>query len=341
MLFGVGRVPSALHTFSTLLVAVGTTMSAFWILALNSWMQTPVGAEMRAGEWFPVDWWAIIFNPSMPYRFTHMMLASVLTACFLMMGISAYRLLRGDEKQAPRLALKTAVLVAAVTMPVQVLVGDLHGLNTLEHQPQKIAAIEGIWQTDTRVPLVLFAIPDEEEKTNHFSIEVPGMASLILTHDMNGELKGLEEFEGEHPPVAPVFYAFRIMIGVGISMLLLSWVGAMYVLRQKQWPQWLLKTYVAFSFSGWVATLAGWYVTEIGRQPYLVYGLLKTKDAVTSIAPANIGISLAIYLSVYAVLIVAYVHTLFFMARRAVNIEEACEEEGQRYFTRVLKEQQA
>jgi cytochrome d ubiquinol oxidase subunit I len=322
MLFGIHRVPNAIHTLSTAIVALGTTMSAFWILSLNSWMQTPTGFEMINGVAFPVDWWKIIFNPSLPYRLSHMLIASGLTAAFLVAGISAYRIIIGDDKKAPLLALKTAIVLAAILAPLQVVVGDLHGLNTLEHQPQKIAAMEGVWETEKGAPLLLFAIPNEDTRSNDYTIEIPNMASVILTHEWDGEIQGLNEFIGEHPPVAPVFFGFRIMVGMGIAMLLLAWLGALFIVRKKALPQWLLKTYVAMTFSGWVATLAGWYVTEIGRQPYLVSGVLRTADAVTDIAPVNVGISLTLYCTLYVCLLVAYLLTLRNMAKRSANIED-------------------
>lgn len=322
MLFGINRVPSWVHTLATLIVAVGTTLSAFWILALNSWMQTPTGFEMREGVAHAVDWFAIIFNPSFPYRLGHVLLASGLTACFLVAGISAYRILRGDNKKAPNIALKTAILAAAVLAPLQVVMGDLHGLNTFEHQPQKVAAMEGVWETTEGAPLLLFAVPDEENRTNHFEIAIPNMASIILTHDPQGKIQGLNDFKGEHPPVAPVFYGFRIMVGLGMLMLLSSWYASVVLLRNNALQPWQLKFFVGMTFSGWIATLAGWYVTEIGRQPFLVSGVLKSADAVTDIAPANVGISLAMYLTVYIALLVAYIKTLFYMARKSVEIEE-------------------
>jgi len=322
MLFGMNRVSARIHTLSTLIVAIGTSLSAFWILALNSWMQTPQGHEMRDGVAFPVDWFAIIFNPSFPYRLSHMLVASGLTAAFLVAGISAYRLLKGDDKKAPKLTLKIALTVAAILAPVQIFLGDMHGLNTLEHQPQKIAAMEGVWHTEKGAPLLLFAIPDEEQKTNHFEVAIPKMASLILTHDLNGEIKGLNEFEGNHPPVAPVFFAFRMMVGLGMLMFAISWLSRFILWRKKELPSWLLKSLVAMSFSGWVATLAGWYVTEIGRQPWLVTGILTIKEAATDIAPENVGITLTLYLVLYVVIMVAYLHTIFTMAGRAIEIEE-------------------
>jgi cytochrome d ubiquinol oxidase subunit I len=326
MLFGINRVSARVHTLATFIVAIGTSLSAFWILALNSWMQTPQGFEMRDGVAFPVDWFAIIFNPSFPYRLMHMVVASGLTAAFLVAGISAYRLLKGDDKQAPKLTLKIALTVAAFLTPVQIFIGDLHGLNTLEHQPQKIAAMEGIWHTEKGAPLLLFAIPDEANQRNNFEIAIPKLASFILTHDLNGEIKGLNEFE-DHPPVAPVFYAFRIMIAVGMLMLFISWFGRLQLWRNKALSPWLLKVLIAMSFSGWLATLAGWYVTEIGRQPWLVTGVLTIKDAVTDIAPENVGFTLVMYLILYVVLMTAYLHTLFTMASRAIEIEEIGDDE--------------
>ncbi|MEE1676157.1 cytochrome ubiquinol oxidase subunit I [Agarivorans aestuarii] len=322
MLFGIKRVPNKVHTLSTILVAIGTSLSAFWILALDSWMQTPTGFEMRDGVAFPTDWFAIVFNPSFPYRLTHMLIASGLTASFFIAGISAYRILKGDSKKAPRLTLKVSLIVAAILAPTQALVGDFHGLNTLEHQPAKIAAIEGVWETEKGAPLLLFAMPDEETKTNKYAIGIPNLASLILTHDLNGEIKGLNEFENEHPPVAPVFWSFRVMVGLGLLMLALSWFGSYHMVRKGKMPNWMLKVLVATTFSGWVATLAGWYVTEIGRQPWLVTGVLRTEDAVTSLPASNVAFSLAMYLIVYGFLLVAYIHTVFLMARKAVKEEE-------------------
>lgn len=322
MLFGMHRVPNYVHTLSTALVTLGTTTSAFWILSLNSWMQTPTGHEIIDGVVFPLDWWAVIFNPSLPYRLSHTLIASGLTASFLIAGLSAYRILIGDDKRAPLLALKTAVLFAAILTPLQVVVGDLHGLNTLEHQPQKIAAMEGVWETEKGAPLLLFALPNEDTRSNDYAIAIPKLASLILTHEWDGELQGLNDFIGEHPPVAPVFIGFRVMVGIGVLMLMVAWIGSFLILRKKALPPWLLRTYVVMTFSGWVATLAGWYVTEIGRQPYLVSGILRTRDAVTDIAPVNVGISLALYSILYIGLLIAYLLTLRNMAKRSASIED-------------------
>jgi cytochrome d ubiquinol oxidase subunit I len=322
------------------MVAIGTTFSAFWILALNSWMHTPTGFEMRDGVAFPVDWWAIIFNPSFPYRLGHMLLASVLTASFFIAGISAYRLLKGDVKRAPRVALKAGLMTAALVILLQIFVGDLHGLNTLEHQPQKVAAMEGLWETKKGVPLVLFGIPNEETRSNDYEIAIPKVTSLILTHELDGEVKGLNDFEGNHPPVKPVFFSFRIMLGTGVLMLLVSWVGAYTLRKKKQLPNWMLKVVVTMTFSGWVATLAGWYVTETGRQPWLVTGVLKTVDAVTPIGASNVGFTLALYGVVYVGLMWAYIHTLKSMAQRAVEVKEYAANESPRWSQLLNKEQE-
>ncbi|WP_323813048.1 cytochrome ubiquinol oxidase subunit I [Cellvibrio sp. NN19] len=321
MLFGINKVSNRMHTIATFLVAFGTTMSAFWIIALNSWMQTPVGFEMRDGKAFPLDWWAIIFNPSMPYRLAHMLIASGLTAAFLIAGLSAYRLLKGDHKPAPRLALKTATIAAAILIPLQIFLGDMHGLNSLKYQPAKIAAVEAVWHTEKGAPLVLFAVPDKETQSNKLAIEIPKLASLILTHKADGEIKGLNEFPNAHPPVAPLFYGFRLMVGIGMAMLLISWWGCWTYFRKQEISPLQLKLFVGMTFSGWIATLAGWYVTEIGRQPWLVTGVLKTADAVTTTPAANVGTSLAIYLTLYVVLLFAYIRTLFLMARKSVLVD--------------------
>ncbi len=317
MLFGFNRVSNRVHTIATVLVAVGTTLSAFWILALVSWMHTPAGFEMRDGVAYATDWWAIIFNPSFPYRLVHTMLASFLTVAFLFTGLSAYRWLRGDKTEAVKSTLRTGVVMAALLAPLQVFTGDLHGLNTLEHQPAKIAAMEGVWETQTGAPLVLFALPDEDTKQNRFAIEIPKLASLILTHDLDGEVKGLNEFEGAHPPVAAVFWSFRVMVGVGMLMLVLGLAGAVSLFRRGMTGALLNRAYVAMTFSGWVAVLAGWYTTEIGRQPFLVAGVLRTADAVGPVSGAAVATTLTGYLVVYTALIAAYISVVFYLARQA------------------------
>ncbi len=332
MLFGFRRVPGWLHTLATFLVAFGTTMSAFWILVLNSWMHTPAGFEMRDGVAHATDWFAIVFNPSMPYRLLHMLLASGLTCAFLIAGLSAFRLLRGDRSVGVQKAMKTGVIVAAGLIPLQILAGDMHGLNTLEHQPAKVAAMEGNWETGPHVPLVLFAVPDQGARQNNYEISIPSGASLVLKHDPAGVVPGLNDFVAAdgtplHPPVAPVFYGFRVMVGTGMAMLGLSFLGVFLMIRRRKTQphmaerlgKWPLRAFVAMTFSGWVATLAGWYVTEIGRQPWLVTGVLTTADAVADV-PATMVLSTLIgYLTVYATLTIAYISVLFYLARKASN----------------------
>jgi cytochrome d ubiquinol oxidase subunit I len=316
MLFGAKRVSARIHTLATFLVAFGTTLSAFWIIVLNSWMQTPQGFEMINGQAHAVSWMQIVFNPSMPYRFAHMMTASFLTVFFLLAGLSAYRHLQGSRTQANKAILKFAITAAAIVTPIQIFLGDMHGLNTMKYQPAKLAAMEGIWETGKGVPAVLFAIPDEKTQSNRFEIAIPKLASFYLTHDWNGEVKGLKDFD-KTPPVKPVFFAFRIMVGIGILMLLISWYGWWKLRRDQDLPNWLAKGFVWMTFSGWIAVVAGWYVTEIGRQPYLVHGVLTTAEAATKLPGGMVFSSLMMYLFLYLTLIIAYIWAIFYMARQA------------------------
>jgi cytochrome bd ubiquinol oxidase subunit I len=318
MLFGMDRVPGWVHIFSSAMVAFGTTLSAFWILALNSWMQTPAGWTMDKGQIIAGDWLRVIFNPSFSHRFVHMLLASGLTAAFVVAGLSAWRLLRAAEDASARKTLRTGLVVAAVLAPLQILAGDQHGLNTLEHQPAKIAAIEAIWKTAKSVPLVLFAVPNEDRHANDYAIELPKGASLILKHDPDAELKGIDAFAPDTAPVAPVFFAFRAMVGIGVLMLV-AWIGA-WVTRRGALPRrWMLWVLAGFTFSGWVATLCGWLVTEIGRQPWLVTGILRTADATGSVSGAQIGASLTGYVLTYAVMLIAYFVVLTHLAGKGAQ----------------------
>jgi len=311
MLFGMDRVSGRVHVASALIVAAGTTLSAFWILALNSWMQTPTGQVEVDGELIAGSWWAVIFNPSFPYRLAHMLLASGITASFVVAGLSAWRLLKAPDDAGAKKTLVFGARLAALLVPLQIFVGDLHGLNTLEHQPAKVAALEAIWKTERGTALTLVGIPNEEERRTDYALMLPRGAALILAHDANAELKGLDQFE-EHPPVAPVFFAFRVMVGMGVLMLILAWTGTL-VLR-KSMPAWLLWSFAAFTFSGWIATLAGWLVTEIGRQPWLVTGILLTSDAVGGATGGELGASLTAYVATYAVLLLSYIVTLTHLA---------------------------
>jgi cytochrome d ubiquinol oxidase subunit I len=329
MLFGFRKVSNRIHTLATVLVAFGTTMSAFWIIVLNSWMHTPTGFEMIDGKAHATSWLAIVFNPSMPYRLTHMLIASGLTAAFLIAGISAYRFLRGDRCASVMAAMRTGIYAAALLIPLQILVGDMHGLNTLEYQPAKVAAMEGIWETERDSPMLLFAVPNKETRSNDYALGIPHLAALILTHSLHGEVKGLNAFEDKHPPVAPVFFAFRIMVGVGLCMLVVSWLSAWQIWRNAAPTKWLAMVLVGMAFSGWVSTLAGWYTTEIGRQPYLVHGILTTMQATAQQVTAGmIGTSLTMYLMLYALLIVSFISVVFYLARKAGIKDEALSEQA-------------
>jgi len=326
MLFGMDKVGKGLHFTATALVAIGTLFSAFWILSVNSWMQTPAGYGINeVGQFIPVNWFEVIFNPSFPYRLVHMVLAAYLSTSFIVGAVAAFHLLKDSANQHARTMFSLAIWMATIVAPLQLLAGDMHGLNTLEYQPQKVAAMEGNWETGTNVPLLLFAIPDEDARENRMEIAIPNGASLILTHKADGEVPGLNDFvteDGEvlHPPVAPVFFAFRIMVGTGMAMLLLSWAGVYFMARRRDAgavPKPLLVVLVPMAFSGWVATLAGWYTTEIGRQPWLVQGVLSTKDAVADVPAPFVGMTLVTYLAIYAALLAAYIFVLFFLATKA------------------------
>ena len=318
MLFGHDRVSERVHLVATFLVAFGTTLSAFWILCLDSWMQTPVGYEIVDGVFHVTSWPAILTNPSFPYRLAHMLIASALTVSFLLAGVSAWQALRDKVNAATPKAMRLGLTLAAILVPVQILVGDAHGLNTLEHQPQKIAAMEAVWDTEKGAPLLLFAWPNETAHRNDLAIGVPRGASLILRHDPDAEIRGLNDFPDAHPPVKPLFFGFRVMVGTGVLMLLSAWTG-LWLLRRRGWapqamPRTMLWLLSAMTFSGWIATLAGWYVTEIGRQPFIVYGLVRTAE-VASKVPANmIATSFALYITLYVVLIAAYVSVVRYMA---------------------------
>lgn len=289
MLFGWGRVSPRMHFASTIIVAVGTLISAFWILAANSWMQTPQGFEIAAdGRLYPTNWIEIIFNPSFPYRFAHMVIAAYLSTAFVVGGVGAFYLWQKRHIPHAKIMLGMAVMMAMLVAPLQVFIGDLHGLNTLEHQPVKVAAMEGIWDTETNAGLRLFAWPDEVNETNHYEITIPHLASLILTHTWDGEIKGLKAWpKEERPPVAWVFFSFRVMVGIGLLMILIGLASTISYFRGKLFESRPLQMcWMLMMPSGFIALLAGWFVTEIGRQPYTAYGIIRT---VESVSPAIIG----------------------------------------------------
>ena len=302
MLFGLSRVGPRLHFLATLMVALGTFISAFWILSVNSWMQTPAGyAINEVGQFVPADWVAVIFNPSFPYRLVHMLLAAYLSTAFIVGGTGALHLLRDATLPASRIMFSMAMWMAAIVAPLQIVAGDLHGLNTLEHQPAKVAAMEGHFETHAGAPLILFGWPDMEQERTRYAVEVPKLGSLILTHDWNGTVRGLKEWPREDRPNATiVFWSFRVMVGAGLAMLAVgAWSLALRARKRLYDQPWLLRASVALSPIGIVAVIAGWITTEVGRQPYTVYGLLRTTDSASSIDAAAVGASLAAFAIVY------------------------------------------
>ncbi|UVL80566.1 cytochrome ubiquinol oxidase subunit I [Pseudomonas putida] len=303
MLFGWHKVGRGLHFFATVMVAVGTMISATWILASNSWMQTPQGHEVINGVVVPVDWFAIIFNPSFPYRLAHMVTAAMLSTALFVGASAAWHLLRGNNTPAVRRMFSMALWMLLFTAPLQVLIGDVHGLNTLKHQPAKIAAVEGHWSNTPGqgVPLILFGIPDMEAETTRYKVEIPNLASLILTHSLHGQIPALKDFPKEDRPNATIlFWCFRVMVGLGLLMVVLGLYGT--------WQRWRGRLYASRGLarfalwmgpSGLVALLAGWYVTEIGRQPWVVYGLMRTKDAVSDHSALTLSVGLVVLVVMY------------------------------------------
>jgi cytochrome d ubiquinol oxidase subunit I len=303
MLFGRERAGKALHAFATLMVAAGTLFSAFWILAVNSWMHTPRGyTTNEAGQFVPQDWWAIVFNPSFPYRLVHMVLAAYLATAFIVGATGAYHLLRAQGGGAARKMLSMAMWMAAFVTPVQIVAGDLHGLNTFEYQPAKVAAMEGHFQTyEKGAPLILFGLPDMDARSVRHAVEVPKLGSLILTHSLEGKVQGLDTWPREDwPNVTIVFFTFRLMVGIAFIMLFVGIASLVLRLRRRLFEaKWFLRTAMLMGPSGFVAMLAGWFTTEIGRQPYTVYGLLKTVHSASPIAAPGVAGSLVAFVAVY------------------------------------------
>ena len=303
MLFGWNRVPPNIHVLSAVLVAIGTSLSAFWILAANSWMQTPAGHEVINGIAYPVDWLQIIFNPSFPYRFAHMFTAAYLTTSLVVLAVGARYLFKDRYPEEAKTMMRMGLGMVAILAPLQVLIGDQHGLNTLKHQPAKVAAIESHWDGSEPGALVLFAIPNEKEERNDFEIAIPYGASLILTHKADGLFPGLKEFApNDRPPVFPVFLSFRLMVGMGVLMLLIGFTGAWLWLRGRLFDtRWYLQ-YVQYAWPlGFIAILAGWYTTEIGRQPWIATGILRTADAASPVHAGAVLTTLILFVVVYGI----------------------------------------
>lgn len=302
MLFGMKRVGKGLHFFATLMVAGGTLLSAFWILSANSWMHTPAGFAMNdKGQFIPVDWWQVIFNPSFPYRLVHMVLAAYLTTAFVVGGAAAFHLLRDKRNEGARVMFSMAMWMAAVVAPIQIVAGDFHGLNTLEHQPAKVAAMEGHFETRSGAPLILFGWPDMAAEVTRYAVEIPKLGSFILTHDWNGTIKGLKDFpKQDRPNAAIVFWSFRVMVGLGLLMAAIGAWSLLARLRGALYDSpWLHRAAVLMTPAGFGAVLAGWITTEVGRQPFTIYGFLRTADSVSPIAAPAVATSLVAFIIVY------------------------------------------
>ncbi|WP_417514421.1 cytochrome ubiquinol oxidase subunit I [Marinobacter sp.] len=313
LLFGRDRVPPGVHLFAAIMVATGTFISSFWILSANSWMQTPAGTELREGVFYVTSWSEAIFNPSFQFRFAHKVIASFLTGAFVVAGVSAWYLLKGREVEANRKALSMCLWLILFIAPTQLVVGDFHGLNTMEHQPTKVAAMEGNWETSSNVPLLLFAIPDQENQTNHFEIGIPSMASMILTHEWDGVVPGLKDVpREEQPPVAIVFWSFRIMVALGILMILMGFTGLALRAGGRFWrARWFLQGMRFMSIAPFIAVLTGWFVTEVGRAPWLVYGMMTQAEALTPSLTGGMALFTLIgYVVVYALVFSAGVYYL-------------------------------
>ncbi len=303
MLFGRERVGPGLHLFATSMVAIGTLMSATWILSVNSWMQTPAGFSINdVGQFVPENWFEIVFNPSFPYRLVHMVLAAFLTTALVIGGVGGLHLLRNSSSQNARLMFSMAMWMLITVAPLQIFAGDLHGLNTLKYQPAKIAAMEGHYETHKGgAPLILFGMPDDEAEKTRYAVEIPYLGSLILTHSLTGEIKGLKEFpKDQRPPAAIIFWSFRIMVAIGFAMVgmglwavYLRWRGKLYNANL------LHMAAMAMGPMGFLAVLAGWVTTEVGRQPWTVYGLLRTVDSVGPLEASAVGSSLVAFVLVY------------------------------------------
>jgi cytochrome d ubiquinol oxidase subunit I len=318
MLFGWNRVSEKMHFVSTVIVAVGTLISAFWILSANSWMHTPAGYAFQQGVFYPVDWLKIIFNPSFPYRFIHMITAAYLTTAFVVGGVGSWYLWKKEHLQCAKIMLVMAMLMAFFVAPLQILFGDAHGLNTLKHQPMKVAAMEALWNTQKGAPLVLFALPDQARSENKYALQIPKLSSLILTHTLEGEVKGLNEIpRNQQPPVRTVFFAFRIMVGIGFLMVLTGLIGMGLYFRKRLFVSRAFQCWcMGMAPSGFIAVLCGWFVTEVGRQPYIVYGLMRTREASSPVLGEYILLSIIAFVIIYTFVFGAGVHYILKLIKK-------------------------
>ena len=319
LLFGRRLVPTWAHFFAALMVAFGTLLSSFWILATNSWMQTPQGYQVVNGRFEPVDWFAIVFNPSFPYRLVHNVTGFYITTAFVVMGVGAWLLRRGRAVEDSRMMIRMALDLLIIIVPLQIFFGDQHGLNTREYQPAKLAAIEGRYDTAAPAPLTLFGIPDDSAATMRYAVEVPDLGSLILTHSWTGEVKGLKEWPpDQRPPVAFPFFAFRIMVGIGLIMLLVAVLGQILQVSGRLWNAvWFLRACQLVAPLGFIAVVCGWITTEVGRQPWTVYGLMRTADSVSpSLTTTDVSMSLALYMIVYLIMFPTGVAFMASLVRR-------------------------
>ncbi|MDF7286004.1 cytochrome ubiquinol oxidase subunit I [Proteus mirabilis] len=327
MLFGWNKVGEKLHFFATCMVALGTLMSTFWILASNSWMQTPQGFEIVNNQVVPVDWLAVIFNPSFPYRLAHMGVAAFLASAFFIAASASWHLLKGNKTSAMKKMLSMSIWIILILAPIQALIGDMHGLNTLKHQPAKIAAIEGHWQNNPgeATPLILFGIPDMDEEKTKYALQIPYLGSLILTHSLDKQVPALKEFpKDDRPNPLIVFWSFRIMVGLGILMILVGVWGTWLRYKKKLYQS---NLFLRFTFlmapSGLIAILAGWFTTEVGRQPWVVYGIQRTRDAVSAHGEMHMSISLLIFLIVYgSVFGIGYAYMLKLIRKGAPEVQD-------------------
>lgn len=318
MLFGWKRVTPRVHLFATLMVTIGTLLSAFWILSANSWMQTPSGYRLANGIFYVDNWWHIIFNPSFPYRLMHMVTAAFLASSFMIAGIAAWYLLKQRYMALARATFSISMAVVLILAPLQILLGDMHGLNTLKYQPLKISAMEGRWDTERGAPLTLFAMPDIHTETNQYAIDVPKLGSIILTHELNGEIQGLKTVPPQERPYVPiVFYSFRIMVGIGILFLLTAFTAQYLRMRNKLYTtRWFLRWCNIIAPLGFIAVITGWFTTETGRQPWIVYGLLHTKDAASILPASSVLTSLIAFIILYLLMLGAFIFYLLYLVKK-------------------------